>query len=357
MPLCVLNPKGRDPVQDLSRGPGVPGDPGHPPVNFHAYAACTGGSFEIDARRAVETGNPVLVLVRRKLHRTLAAVRACKAAGRRTIVSWKETGLVQVEDQLASARAWRLFREIVATADGCLSATEELLPVYRAAASTRPVAFLPTPYPLEFETWNFARPLDECQGIFLGTRRFKHRVRCHQLALSQAAWLARETGCRVTVINPEGARAEARIRAIGIPEDRLEIHGPLSYPEFLRLMSRHRLVLQRDLSAVPGQVAGDALLCRIPCLGGNGTIDRLGFPGWCAGEVTGDRLQEIARELLTDETVWLEERERIAARAGERLSYRAIAPQLEAFLSDPASYSAATSTSLFSRSRSSSACP
>ena len=41
--------------------------------------------------------------------------------------------------------------------------------------------------------------------------------------------------------------------------------------------ARHKIVLQADKSAVPGQVAGDALLCRMPCVGGDGAIDRLAF--------------------------------------------------------------------------------
>lgn len=42
-------------------------------------------------------------------------------------------------------------------------------------------------------------------------------------------------------------------------------------------MARHKIVLQLDRSHVPGQVAGDALLCRIPCVGGDGAIERITF--------------------------------------------------------------------------------
>jgi len=331
MRLSVLNPRGRDPEQDFPEGPGAPGEAPHAPINFHAFAACTRGSFHSTTSAATASGYPVLVLICRRLKRTHAALRELKAQGRRTIVSWKETGLLQVEDQLRSAGAWQLFREICALADGCLSVTEELLPIYRAASPTTPAVFLPTPYPLEFPQWNFARPVEECHGIFVGTRRFKHRARCHQLALSQVALLARETGCRVTVINPDGRLAEKRILAFGIPRAQLELHAQLPYPDYLRLMAQHRLVFQRDLSVVPGQVAGDALLCRIPCVGGNGAVDRLANPAWCGGRASGEELQQVAHKLVTDEAFWQEQRSALEGRGVQELGYEAIRPRLEAF--------------------------
>ena len=49
-----------------------------------------------------------------------------------------------------------------------------------------------------------------------------------------------------------------------------------------------------------GQVAGDALLCRMPCVGGNGTAERLVFPDLCGhGRTTGEVL-ELTRRLLAD---------------------------------------------------------
>ena len=332
MRLVVLNPKGRDPEQSFAEGAGTPDARGHAPINFHAFAACTQGVFHNQTDKAIAEEAPVLVLIRRKLKRTLAAVRACKAAGRTVLVSWKETGLLQVEDQLRSAASWELLRAIVSQADGCLSATEDLLPIYRAADPTTPAEFIPTPYPLQDPYWSFAQPIERCKGIFLGTRRFKHRSRCHQLALSQAALLARSTGCRVTVIHQEGRASQKHLEAIGIPKDCLQVREPLPFADYLRLMSKHRIVLQRDHSVVPGQVAGDALMCGVPCVGGSGAIDRLAFGEWCAGKVGGEKLASIAEALLTNDALWLRERERFTNRAREVLSYGVVARQLARFL-------------------------
>jgi hypothetical protein len=43
--LAVLNPKGRDPYLDYSRGPDSYQRGVHAPINFHAYAAATNGAF------------------------------------------------------------------------------------------------------------------------------------------------------------------------------------------------------------------------------------------------------------------------------------------------------------------------
>lgn len=333
MRLAVLNPRGRDPEKSFREGPGRPEDPGHPPVNFHALAACTGGAFHRETSLAGQTGDPVLVLIRRRLRRTLSAVQELRQRGITVIVSWKETGLVQVNSQLPSASAWACFQEILKTSHGALAVTPDLLPIYRAVAPDTPSVFLPIPYPLEFPRWDFSLPLEERSGIFIGTRRFRRPSRCHMLALADAAILSRETGCLVTVVNTEGRGGASRIRSIGIPEERLRIVPPLPYADYLRRMSRHRLVLQRDLSAVPGQVAGDALLCRMPCVGGNGAIERLAFPDWSDGSPGEEGLLDVARALLTDDDFWQGQQEAVWSRAVASLSYREISERLAAWLS------------------------
>ena len=331
--LTVLNPKGRDPEQRFARGPGLPDDPGHAPINFHAYAACAGGVFHVDTRRAIAEETPVLVLIRRRLRRTLDAVRALKAAGRTVWVSWKESGVIQVSRQLGSAASISLFREIVQSADGVLSANDQLLPLYRWAGNDQTeVRFLPTPYPVDFPEWDFSRPVGERKGVFIGTRSFRRASRAHLAALSLGATCAKQTGSRLTVINTEGGWASRLIEQLGIPSTQLRVSAPLPYPQYLRLMAEHRIVLQCDLSSVPGQVAGDALLCRMPCVGGNGVIDRLGFPGLCGGHRSNETLGQIAQELLTDDSAWQQSVDESQATAKKSLSFAAVSKELEMML-------------------------
>ncbi|MBV8377364.1 MAG: hypothetical protein JO279_10215 [Verrucomicrobia bacterium] len=139
--------------------------------------------------------------------------------------------------------------------------------------------------------------------MFIGTREFNVLSRNHLLALSAA----RTFSVPITVINPDRKSGLQRLQSLKFPEDQLTVQAPLPYPKYLRLMASHRLVLQFDLSSVPGQVAGDSLLCRIPTVGGNGTVERVAFPELHGIGRTFDQLAELARRLLNDEGFYKEQ--------------------------------------------------
>jgi hypothetical protein len=98
-------------------------------------------------------------------------------------------------------------------------------------------------------------------------------------------------------------------------------------------MAEHKLVLQMDTSFVPGQVAGDALLCRMPCVGGNGTIDRIAHPATCGAGRSVAELTEMATRLLCDAEFEARAIAESQHHARERLSFRGAAKELEQFFS------------------------
>jgi hypothetical protein len=314
MQLAVLNPGGRDREQRFPDGAGAPDPHGHAPVNYHAYAACTRGGFFRDARAIPAEMCAVLVLLRKDLKTALAAVKTLKAEGRIVAISWKESGLHQVATQLASASHLTLFREICAAADGALSSTPDLVPLYRAAGA-KVSEFIPTPYPVDDARWDFSRSLAERSGIFIGTREWDVPSRNHAEAVLRASML----GVPVTVFNLDGRSGRKKLGAHGIASMRV-IEGKLPYPEYLREMAKCRLVFQLDASAVPGQVAGDALLCRMPCLGGNGAVDQIAF----------DNGADVA-SLLCDDTAWRDAVEASQTRARETLCFSTVAARLQEF--------------------------
>ncbi len=319
MQLAVLNPGGRDREQAFRQFAGAPGDAApHPPINYHAYAACTGGTFHRDPARIPAEQRTILLVLRRDLKHCLETLRQLKAQGRKVAVSLKESGLHQVAQLFGNPANLATFREICGTADGCLASTPDLTGIYRAAGG-KCVDFIPTPYPVDSKEWNFAIPPAERSGIFIGTREWETPSRNHAAALLLAASL----GAPVTVINEDGGAGRKRIAAAGIAQAQI-IEGRLPYPDYLRLVARHRIVLQLDRSAVPGQVAGDALLCGIPCVGGDGAIERIAFPDSCGNARGIDELREIASRLLTDDSACggaVEDSRKIAL---ERLSFPAI---------------------------------
>jgi hypothetical protein len=106
------------------------------------------------------------------------------------------------------------------------------------------------------------------------------------------------------------------------------------YRDYLRDIARHKIVLQLDRSNVPGQVAGDALLCRIPCVGGDGAIERIAFSKTCGEGRTINEIASMALDLLKNaelrEAVVTESQER----ARDRLSFEAVRSQLANFFAN-----------------------
>ena len=315
--LAVLNPAGHDPEQHFGAADTAAANI-HAPVNFHAYAACTGGAVFRETRRAIASGWPVLVLLRGDFRATERALSELKKAGRITAVSLKETGVHQIAQQLSDPARFARFVKIVTDANGCIAITPEATELFRAFRREA-IAFLPTPYPIEDENWNWA--MENRTGIFIGTREFDVPSRNHLTALLAARKLSEATKEPVTVYNLNGRKGARLLAQIGFA--RIRVHEKrVRYRAYLGDLARHKIVFQLDRSRVPGQVAGDALLCRSVCVGGDGAIERIAYPEVCGDKRNDDELIEIALRLLRDG----DERRAIAERgshiAQEKLSFR-----------------------------------
>ncbi len=332
--LNVINPSGRDPDQEFTNGAGKPDLLHHPPVNFHAYAACTHGSFLRNLDPAIAAGSPALVLMRSDLRPAINALSQLKSAGIKCLASFKETGSHQVAPILSDSRSLTQLQEIAGLVDGFLAPTPELLPVYQSLCS-RPhtVRFVPTPYPVEVGAWDFSVPVESRSGIFVGTREFDVPTRRHGAAMLCALEVSRQTGAKVTVVNTNRRSGRMALESLGFADNKLEVlEGTSPYPEYLRRLAPHRITLQLDESKVPGQVAGDALLCHIPCVGGNGTVESIAFPECNTAQFTGHLLQTAIR-LMEDDQFYRDTIEKSQQIARDYLSFRAVAAQLDDFIS------------------------
>ena len=335
--LTVLNPGGRDLEQQFDSASGF-GEGPHPPTNFHAFAACSFGAFHRDTRRAIAEKTPVLLLLRSDFRASERALTDSKKEGRTVAVSLKETGLHQIAQQLRDPAKLSRLVKIVANADGCIATTPEAAEIYqrvRYKHDPTTVAFIPTPYPIEDERWDFSVPRNEQSGIFVGTREWDVPSRNHFAALLVARQLSETTGEPVTVVNLDGYRGRRLLGELNFPEGKLRLMEKRKpYPDYLRDVARHKIVLQLDRSHVPGQVAGDALLCRIPCVGGDGAIERIAFSKTCGESRTINEITSMALDLLKN----LELRDAVVAesqeRARERLSFQAVRSQLAKFFAN-----------------------
>jgi hypothetical protein len=330
--LTVLNPGGRDPEQHFPDGAGELTQP-HQPTNFHAYAACTRGSFQRDTKSALAEGTPVLLLLRGDFGASERALTALQKEDRFVAVSLKETGLHQIAEQLRNPVRLERFVRIVNQANACLAPTPEAADLYRAIRGNPDrVASIPTPYPIDDSRWNFSRPVAERSGIFIGTREWDVPSRNHLAALFVARELSAQTGECVTVFDFGGRKGARLLNGIGFPSGKLRtLDRKSSYPDYLRELAKHKIVLQLDTSFVPGQVAGDALLCRVPCVGGNGAIDRVAFPESCGFHRSVGEIGQIAARLLNDRDCYEESVANIETVASQQLSFKVGAEQLRAF--------------------------
>ena len=332
--LTVLNPGGRDPAQRFHNG-FAPGEGEHPPTNFHAYAACTRGAYHYDTRRAIAEETPVLLLLRGEFRASERALAELKKHQRTVVVSLKETGLHQIAQQLCDRGRLSRFMRILARADGCIASTPEAAEIYQHIRRDRDpatVAFIPTPYPVEDRQWNFSAPPEELSGIFVGTREWDVPSRNHFAAALVARQLCEATGEPVTVVSLDGYKARRLLWELKFPEGKFcLIEEEKSYPDYLRIMARHKIVLQLDRSHVPGQVAGDALLCRIPCLGGDGAIERITFPKTCGEARSINEIASMALDLLKNPDLRAAIVAESQERALERLSFQATRSQLAKF--------------------------
>jgi hypothetical protein len=332
--LSVLNPGGRD-LEQYFDEPVGPEASVHPPINFHAFAACTRGSVHRAAKNAIEEKQPILLLLRGNFKATERALIECQKARRTVAVALKETGLHQIAEKLRDPKSLARFLRVVARADGCIATTPEAAEIFRRVRlkqESDTVAFIATPYPLEEKPWNFAVPPNQQVGIFVGTREWNVPSRNHLAAVLLAREICVATDEPVTVFNLDGRKGAKVLAALEFPRGKLHVHDKRKpYPDYLREVANHKIVLQLDRSRVPGQVAGDALLARTICIGGDGAIERIAFAKFCGEGRTTAQLKTLASELLKNngarataiiETQW---------RAAERLSFHAVRKQLELF--------------------------
>jgi hypothetical protein len=332
--LTVLNPGGRDPEQHF-HDTIDPGAGEHPPINFHGYAACTRGAFHYDTRRAITEETPILLLLRGDFRNSERALGELKKHGRKIAVSLKETGLHQIAQQLCDRAKLSRFITILAQADGCIATTPEAAEIYQRAPwkhDPSTVAFIPTPYPLEDRQWNFSVPPDKHTGIFLGTREWDVPSRNHFAALLVARQLCEATSEPVSVVNLDGYKARRLLWELKFPDGKFRvIEEEKAYPDYLRMVAGHKIVLQLDRSHVPGQVAGDALLCRTVCVGGDGATERIAFPKTCGEGRTISEIASLALDLLKNADARAAIIGESQKRALERLSFQAVRSQLANF--------------------------
>ena len=327
-PLAVLHPQGSDPEQKFPDFAGTPQDAAHPPLGYHAFAAATGGAIYRKDQQIPTDVRSVLLILGNNLKACRVALSELRNAKKTVAVGFKDAGAFQVAESLGKPDRMKLFQEICARADLAIATAPDLVPLFLSAGARHAELLIP-PLPVEDDRWDFSMPIEERRGIFIGTRSFATLSRNHLAALLCIRQLSEPMQEPVTVFNGDGWRGRGMLDRLKFSEGLLRVvEGKFLYPRYLRLMSRHRLVFQLDASADDGRAAGDALLCRIPCVGGNGATERVIFPELCGHGRTNEQLFDVAARLLEHPYDTLAVVEKAMEIARERLAFAPMAKRI-----------------------------
>lgn len=304
-----------------------PGWRGYEPAFVHAYAACTGGAV-FAATEKIPPGPVLVVLRKNNLRRAVAAIGRLRAGGSKVLATTGACSTHGLAGMLGDTTRWELFREACAACDAAVAPVPRLVPFLENAGAPR-VEFIPVP--VDLGSAPPAKPLADLRGIFVGTREFRIPTRRHLEAVVLADSLSRRLQVPLAVLNSEGRDGGMVLKDLQRRNPLFFIiEAPLTRADFLDVLRLHRIVWQLDSSSGPGRVAADALLCGIPCVGGDGAVETLAFPGLC-GPRNPQGLLEAAARLLTDDAFWQEAMAGAAKADSKGFSPGAVSARLREF--------------------------
>jgi len=330
MSFEVLQPGSRWRSRFFPNGPSDPEETARPPEGILAYAACRNGSFHPSLGSLPETSSDVLlVLDKKNLRQALSSLQFLRRRGVRVRVICRESRAADFAELLCDVTRCELFVEICQCSDGAIATTPESVSLFESVGSPE-TQFIPPPCAVDFPSWDFSQPPEKRRGIFVGTNSFHAAESNHMVAILMADRLSRELECPLAVVNTEGRRGGMILKSLRKKNPLFFIvEAPIDYVDLLRVMSLHRIVWHLDEGCGPGTSASAALLCRIPCVGGNGAIERSAFPRLCS-PASREELLESARLLLTNDKVWKEAVEASQQRAADFLSFHKTSARLAA---------------------------
>jgi hypothetical protein len=290
-------------------------------VGLPALAACADAAWHRGTDTVPAEAN-VLIILGEPLTRLPGVVRSLKMAGKTVAVTFAESGSMPMTDLITSPEGLTAFLEVCRLADAAVATSTDCDRLFRNAGVTL-VEFVPTPCPVEDPSWDRSIPPEMRRGILVGTGDFLPHYRNHTAALLSLRELAVRYGEPVTVMCKRRLSDRRMVRQVRRhwPRGLLRIvPAPRNADEFAGLMAAHKLVIQFEWGGGAGDVAAMALLSRIPCVGGHGTVEQIAFPHLAGFGRSPDELLDLAADLLGDASRAESAVARALALAAEQLS-------------------------------------
>lgn len=257
--------------------------------SFHSLAVAAQGEFFVYNKpgwQGVFKYENIIILVKDTPKAVLPLIKQLKKAGKRVLVGFHENGdyLSQIIISQPSPDEFWLshFAELVEESDGLYSIMPSKESIFEWFFN-KPV--FSTLHAAPYDEWrhNFSVPRKDRKGLFLATRTFNQFLRRNTFeglmiamtAMSKINNEKNDTEDHVTVVCEDSFhfdRIFSFFRHKNVPLD--VVKGPLPYEDWLKLIAKHKMVFQFDYSNTLGQVAMDAALVDVPCIGSNTEVSR-----------------------------------------------------------------------------------
>lgn len=240
-------------------------------ISWHSLSACLGTEFFVFGKPGWEGALKypcVLLLVHRDLEEVLPIVQKLKTMRKKVFISFHENlaTFLNYVDQTDGQFAFQ-YRKLVQLAgnQSCLGRGNE---TFFSGVADLKCEGLNHAYPFDEWMHAFSIPVEDRRGILIGTRtmhNWQPRNSLAALMKAQILWMDEP----ITFLNEDGSQWPARLGGTQVTV----LPGPLSYENWLRLIGQHQVVYHEDVCGTFGQVAGDAALVGVPCVGGNSDVN------------------------------------------------------------------------------------
>jgi|GEM_PF-4236950 len=306
------------------------------PIGLHGIALASGGAIHTDLASALSEGEPILVLGSEDLRKTEETLLQIRHQGISSAIAWPDRFVATLTAAAKGDQAATIGR-ILAVADLAVCTDKGLMDVFASCHDATPRAYFPSPYPIAHPDWDTIAGVKNRSGVLIGGFPFHNGLEsalCRE-TLQFSVLLAKVCQHKISVFSEISPRLADEMAAAGLEVSEVHIVAePKTYAEYLEVLGRHSLIVDPSRgSRRMGSLAGDALLTRGICLGGDSDLDTLLFPGLQLSSATPEELRARVVELLNDPLSHAEAVADAARRALAEISFEAARTRVRSLLS------------------------
>lgn len=240
--------------------------------SWHSLPAAFGSEFFVYGKpkwQGVYKYDSIMVLINRDPSAVMPLIKKLKTMKKKVVVGFHEN----MDDFMLQCMNPQWLVEVIKLVDACdgyLNVIPQAHAYFEELFGEGKVlsTYHVTPFGY-LDTSEMSLPYVRRQGIFVATRTFNQRLKRNTLlSLLAANKVARKHKTFVTYLNEDPWDAQGLMRILKLERVKV-IQGSVPYIEWLKLLGRHKLIINYDMAGTLGQVASDAALVNNVAFGGN----------------------------------------------------------------------------------------